>query len=176
MKKILISLLSIILIQGFAFAKDTLKFEFPNDGWHKVMSPDGIESKKCYVPYNQNAENYTEMLIFSERVIKNQGLSPMVMLHKQLGKDRNNYPDIIPEYIVKDIDNAMVTWCSQLKNTCVVERAFQGNEGVVFAIYKNRAPHYSQNMFGQWSNILSKVEIYNPQDTKTDSKNIIELE
>lgn len=176
MKKIFISLLSIILLQGFVLAKDTIQFDFPNSGWHKVASPDGVESKKCFVPYNQSAENYTEMLIFSERVIKNQGLSPMIMLHKQLGKDRNNYPDIAPEYIVQDFDNAMVTWCSQLKNTCAIERAFQGKEGIVFAIYMNKAPHYSQNMFGQWSNILSKVEIYNPQKGEVAAKSIIELE
>ncbi len=176
MKKIFISILSILFLQSLAMAKDTLQFDFPNEGWHKVSSPDGIESKKCYVPYNQSSDNYTEMLIFSERVLKNQGLSPMVMLHKQLGKDRNNYPDIVPEYIVRDFDNAMVTWCSKMKNTCAVERAFQGKEGIIFAIYQNKAPHYSQNMFGQWSNILSKVKVYDPEVDGASAKNLIELD
>lgn len=172
MKKIFMFLLSVILLQNMCFAKDVIQFDFPNDGWHKVVSPDGIESKKCYVPANQSSENYTEMLIFYEKTLKNKGISPMVMLHKQLGKDRNNYIDIEPEYIVRNIDNAMVTWCSQYKNTCAVERAFNGNNGIIFATYINKMPHYSQNMFGQWSNILNNVQLYNNEKT---SKSIIEL-
>jgi len=176
MKKILLSVLTLFLINSICLAKDTLQFDFPNEGWHKVASPDGVESKKCYVPYNQTADNYTEMLIFSEKILKNKGLSPMVMLHKQLGKDRNNFIDIVPEYIVRDFDNSMVTWCSQLKNTCAVSRAFQGNQGVVFATYINKAPHYSQNMFGQWSNILSKVKVYAPVAGEKLPNNLIELD
>ena len=87
MKKLFITLLSLFLIQNLSFAKDVVQFDFPNEGWHKVASPDGVASKKCYVPYNQTTENHTEMLVFYERVLKNQGISPMVILHKQLGKD-----------------------------------------------------------------------------------------
>ena len=176
MKKIFLSVAVIILIQGICFAKDMIQFDFPNDGWHKVSSPDGVESKKCYIPYSQTADNYTEMLIFFEKTLKTTGLTPMVMLHKQLGKDKNNYADIIPEYIVQDIDNSMVTWCSELKNTCAITRAFQGSEGVIFATYLNKAPHYSQNMFGQWSNILSRVKVYTPSAEQNSPSNIIELD
>ena len=68
----------------------------------------------------------------------------------------------------------MVTWCSKLKNTCAVERAFQGKDGVVVAVYLNKAPHYSQNMFGQWSNILKNVKIYDGT-TPARQGSIIEL-
>lgn len=176
MKKILVLILCLFCVQLVSLAKDTLQFSFPNEGWHKVASPDGVESKKCFVPYNQTSNDYTEMLIFSERILKNKGLSPMVMLHRQLGKDRNNYPDIVPEYIVRDFDNAMVTWCSELRNTCAVSRAFQGAEGVIIATYVNKAPHYSQNMFGQWSNILSQVKVYSPQQGSVKPSNLIELD
>ena len=60
----------------------------------------------------------------------------------------------------QDFDDAMITWCSRIKNTCAVERAFKGNEGVVLAIYMNKMPHYSNNMFGQWSNILSNIKVF----------------
>ncbi len=160
MKKLFAILTALLILQTCSFAKDVLQFDFPNDGWHQVASPDGVASKKCYVPYNQSADSYTEMLIFYERVLKSNDIAPLSILHRQLGKDRNNYIDIIPEYISQDLSDAMVTWCSKLKNTCAVERAFQGNEGVVLAIYLNKAPHYSQNMFGQWSNILKNVKIY----------------
>ncbi len=173
MKKILLLFLSILIIQTCVFAKDKLLFDFPNDGWHMITSPDGVTSKKCFVPYNQTADNYTEMLIFNEKVLKNKEISAMAVLQKQLGKDRNNFIDIAPKYISRDFDDAMVTWCSKFKNTCVVERAFKGNQGVVLAIYINKAPHYSQNMFGQWSNILYHVKVY---DGSENAKNLIRLD
>ncbi len=170
MKKLFVVLMSLLFIQTGVLAKDTLQFDFPNDGWHAVSSPDGVMSKKCFVPYNQTSENYTEMLIFSERVLKNTDISALTILHRQLGKDRNNFPDIIPEYITQDMDDAMITWCSKLKNTCTVERAFKGKEGIIIAVYQNKAPHYSQNMFGQWSNILYHVKVY---DGSENAKNLI---
>lgn len=176
MKKLLLSLFCLFLIQNVSFSKDMVQFAFPNEGWHKIASPDGVETKQCYVPYNQSSENYTEMLVFSERVLKNKGISPMVILHKQLGKDRNNYLDIEPEYINQNYDDAMVTWCSKLKNTCSVTRAFQGLNGVILVQYINKAPHYSQNMFGQWSNILSTIEVFSPDKQEVKSpKRLIEL-
>ncbi len=176
MKKLFLALLSVLLLQTVCFAKDTLQFDFPNDGWHKVASPDGVASKRCYVPYNQTSENYTEMLVFQERVPKNLDLSAMAILDRQLGKDRNNYLDIIPEYVKQDFDDSMVTFCSQLRNTCVVERAFKGSQGIVLVSYINKAPHYSQNMFGQWTNILSKIKVYEPKTGEKAPNNIIELD
>ena len=176
MKKLITILLALFLAQNISFAKDSVQFAFPNEGWHKVASPDGVESKKCYVPHNQTTENHTEMLVFYERVLKNKGISPMVILHKQLGKDRLNYIDIEPEYINQKLDDAMVTWCSRTKNTCAVTRALQGDNGVIIVQYLNKAPHYSQNMFGQWSNILSTVELYKPAENQvTSPKRLIEL-
>lgn len=176
MKKIFISLLSVLLLQTVCFAKDILQFDFPNDGWHKVSSPDSVASKKCYVPYNQSAESYTEMLVFQEKVIKTLDLSALAILDKQLGKDRNNYLDIYPEYVKRDFDDSMVTFCSKIRNTCVVERAFKGNNGIVLVSYINKAPHYSQNIFGQWTNILSKIKVYEPKSGEKTPNNLIELD
>lgn len=173
MKRLFIALLSLFLMQNITLAQEIVEFDFPNAGWHQVASPDGILSKKCFVPVNQTSDNYTEMLIFNKRTLKNKGITPIVILQKQLGKDRLNYMDIEPNYIVNDFDNAMVTWCSKSKNTCTVQRAFQGNDGIIIVTYRNRMPHYSQNMFGQWSNILSQVRLFN--ETKDSSKNKIEL-
>ena len=175
MKKLFLSILSLFMLQNFCFAKDIIQFDFPNEGWHKVESPDKRTTKKCYVPAGQTAENYTEMIVFSERVLKTQGLTALTLLHKQLGKDKNNYLDIAPEYVYADADNAMFIWCSQLRNTCAVNRAFKGKEGVIFATYLNRAPHYSQNMFGQWSNILSTVKLHNPTQINKSKVNTIQL-
>ncbi len=176
MKKLLIALLSLFVMQNISLAKDSVQFAFPNEGWHKVASPDGVESKKCYVPNNQTSEKHTEMLVFYERVLKNKGISPMIILHKQLGKDRTNFGDITPEYIYITPEDAMVTWCSKTKNTCAVTRALQGQSGVIIVQYLNKAPHYSQNMFGQWSNILSTVKPYKPAEDKvTSPQRLIEL-
>ena len=172
MKKIILTLLAIFLVQNVNMAKDTLEFSFPNDGWHRVASPDGIESKKCYVPYNQSGENFNEMLIFTE---KNSVVSPVAIMQKQLGKDRLNYKDIIPEYVRHDNYDSMATWCSESNNTCVMHRTFQGKDGVVIVTYLNKAPHYSQNMFGQWSNILNKVKLYDSSVTSEIKKTVIEL-
>ncbi len=174
MKKIFLILMGLIIIQNASCAKDILQFDFPNSGWHKVQSPDGVAAKQCYVPINQSSENYTEMLIFYERILKNADISPIAILQKQLGKDKTNFTDIYPQYIKKDLDNAMVTWCSEQKNTCSIQRAFQGKEGVVVAIYMNKMPHYSQNMFSQWSNILGQIKLYEPQG-ENKPNNLIEL-
>ena len=72
-------------------AKDILQFDFPTSGWHKVESKDGVQSKKCYVPQNQSADNFTEMMIFTEKTVKTAGITPLTLLQKQLGKDKNNY-------------------------------------------------------------------------------------
>ena len=175
MKKILTILISFVLIEQISIAKDILLFDFPNEGWHRVESPDGIKTKKCYIPVNQTTENYNEMLVFSEKIIKNEGINAMVLMHKQLGKDHNNYPDILPQYIVKDENNAMAAWCSKLKNICEVKRTFQGKEGIIFVDYINKMPHYSQNILGQWSNILGRIEIYDKLSEK-ETKNKIELD
>lgn len=167
MKKLL-SVLFAFLIAGTCFANDTLTFNFPNEGWHKVESPDGITTKKCYVPYNQTSENYREMLIFMQRKTKNTGISPMVILQKKLGKDRLNYFDIEPAYIKQDFDDAMVTWCSKSNNVCSLQRAFQGNEGVILVSYINKMPHYSQNIFGQWSNILGSIKLYDGETAQSE--------
>ena len=172
MKKLILTLFAIFLIQNISVAKDTLEFAFPNAGWHKVQSPDGIESKKCYVPLNQSTENYNEMLIFTE---KKSVVSPVAIMQKQLGKDRLNYKDIVPEYIKHDYNDAMATWCSASKNTCALHRTFQGNDVVIIVTYINKMPHYSQNMFGQWSNILSKIKIHDSNITTEIQKNIIDL-
>ena len=175
MKKLIISLISLFLLQTTCCAKDILQFDFPNEGWHQVACLEKKSTKKCFVPYGQTAENHTEMLMFSERILKTQGLTALTLLHKQLGKDKNNYLDIVPEYMLADMDNSMVTWCSQLRNTCAVTRAFKGKEGVVFVTYLNKAPHYSQNMFGQWSNILSHVKVYEAQQGQVQPTNLIDL-
>ena len=175
MNKLVISLIGLFILQTNCFAKDVLQFDFPNEGWHQVASQDKKSTKKCYVPHGQTEENYTEMLVFSERILKTQGFTALTLLHKQLGKDKNNYLDITPEYVYADIDNSMVVWCSKLRNTCAVTRAFKGKEGVVFATYLNKAPHYSQNMFGQWSNILSNIKIYEPQQGQAQPTNLIDL-
>jgi len=173
MKKFLLLLFVFFIMEGICLAKDTVKFEFPNEGWHNVESPDRAAYKKCYVPVNQTNQNYTEMLILSERILKNPDLSPMVILNKQLGKDRLNYKDIVPEYMSQDTENPMVAWCSRVNNTCAVERAFKGENGIILAIYINKMPHYSQNMFGQWSNILNQIKVYNPESD--DNSNLIDL-
>ena len=49
MKKLLL-ILSILFIANTVMAKEYVEFNFPNDGWHKVSSPDGVETKKCFVP------------------------------------------------------------------------------------------------------------------------------
>ena len=175
-KKIALFLIGLLVVQTACWAKDTLNFTFPNEGWHRVVSPDGVASKVCYVPYNQSSTSYTEMLTFIEKNMKHVDMSPAAILHRQLGKDKNNYKDIYPEYVVQDAENAIVTWCSKTFNTCAVERAFRGKQGIVLVIYTNKAPHYSQNMFGQWVNNLGRIEVYDPEKTTENQKvNLIEL-
>ena len=165
-KKYVLLFSCLLFVHNYCFAKDIIQFDFPNNGWHKVQSPDKVESKKCYVPFGQESENFTEMLIFFERILQNQDIGAMTILQKQLGKDKNNFPDIVPQYIKQDMNDAMAAWCSKQKNTCTIERAFQGKEGVILAIYINKMPHYSQNMFGQWSNILNAIELYDSNNNK----------
>ena len=68
MKKIIIGLLSVFIIQNVAFSKEVIQFDFPNAGWHQVVSPDGNLNKKCFVPVNQTSDNYTEMLVFNKKI------------------------------------------------------------------------------------------------------------
>ncbi len=175
MKKILILiLLNFVSFSNYCQAKDTIQFTFPEGGWHKVLSPDKQENKKCYVPYNQTSDNYRQMLIFYERTLQNTDITASAILQKQLGKDRNNYKDIIPKYITQDSNDTMVTWCSKIANTCTIKRAFQGNDGIIIVTFINRTPHYSQNMFGRWSNILSTIKITN-KNSSDNNMEIIQL-
>ena len=79
MKKIIIALISVFLMQNITLASEVIQFDFPNAGWHQVQSPDGVASKKCFVPVNQTSDNYTEMLIFNKRILKNKGITPIAM-------------------------------------------------------------------------------------------------
>lgn len=163
-KKIALFVLSVLLIQNIVWAKDVITFTFPNEGWHRVASPDGVASKVCYVPSGQTSDSYSEMVTFMQKASRNIDISASAIMTKQLGKDRNNFYDIVPEYVISEPDNTIVTWCSKARNTCVIERAFRGQTGVVLAVYTNKSPHYSQNIFGQWINNLGRMEIYNPSD------------
>ena len=174
MKKLFILVVTLLFIQNVSLSNDSVEFNFPDLGWHQVKSPDKQNNKKCFVPENQTTEKYTEMLVFTQRQIKTQGITPSIILQKQLGKDRNNYFDIVPEYITRDVNDTMITWCSPSKNTCAVKRAFQGENGVIIVSYINKMPHYSQNMFGRWSNILSTVKVYK-QTEQEKPNNIIDL-
>lgn len=175
MKKIIILLISIFMMQGLCYAKDILQFDFPSPGWHRVESPDKVQSKKCYVPQNQTADNYTEMFIFYERTVKTPGITAMTLLQKQLGKDKNNYKDIYPEYIKQDYDNSMALWCSESSAVCTIQRAFQGKEGIIIATYINKMPHYSQNIITNKVNILGSVKIYDNNESEQKPSNLIEL-
>ena len=176
MKKIVLLLVSLFILQGLCFAKDILQFDFPNEGWHKVPSKDNIESKKCYVPANQTADNYTEMIIFNEKSVKHQGITPLTLLQKQLGKDKNNYRDILPEYIKQDYDNAMAIWCSARFGICTIQRAFQGNEGVVLVSYINKMPHYSHNIITNKVNIIGSVKLFDKEKQNDNQNNLIRLD
>lgn len=175
MKKITVLLFSLFLIQGLCFAKDILQFDFPNEGWHKVESPDKVQAKKCFVPYNQTNQNYTEMITFYERTVKNPGITAMTLLQKQLGKDKNNYKDIYPQYIKQDFNDSMVVWCSQKNSICTIHRAFQGNEGIIIATYTNKMPHYSQNILTNNVNILGSIKVFDKSSSEKKPTNLIEL-
>lgn len=168
MKKIALFILSLSVLQNFCLAEEQIKFTFPDPGWHFINSPKGFENKQCFVPNNQTSENYTEILYFYKRKIQTTGITPSVILQKQLGKDRNNYKDIVPQYVKHDSEDSMAVWCSKLYNICSVERAFQGKEGIIFAIYTNKMPHYSQNMFGKWTNLLFGAELYENDNSKNE--------
>ena len=176
MKKTVLLLVSLFILQGLCFAKDILQFDFPNEGWHKVPSKDGVEAKKCYVPANQTADNYTEMMIFTEKAVKTQGITPLTLLQKQLGKDKNNYKDIYPEYIKQDFNNAMAIWCSEKHGVCTVQRAFQGDEGIILVSYINKMPHYSQNILTNKVNIVGSIKVYKKDTQTTSNKNLIRLD
>lgn len=169
-KKIIMGLFLFFVFANINEAKDILQFDFPNSGWHSVDCQNGIKNKTCYASDNDN-----EMLTFQERIIKNEGLTPTIIMQKQLGKDKNNYKDINPKYVYMNENDVMVIWCSELKNVCEVKRAFQGNNGIIIVTYIDKMPHYSHNMFGQWSNILAQVSVYNGTN-ENKSKNLIELD
>ncbi len=175
MKKFILLIISIFMLQNSCLAKDMLQFDFPDQGWHKVESPDGVQSKKCYVPLNQTAQSYTEMFVFYERTIKNPGITAITILQKQLGKDKNNYKDIHHQYIKQDFDDAMAIGCSKLNSTCTIHRAFKGNEGIVMATYINKMPHYSQNLLTNKVNILGSVKLYDKANSQTAPSNLIQL-
>ena len=175
MKKIVILLFSLFILQGLCYAKDILQFDFPNKGWHKVESPDNVQAKKCYVPQNQTNQSYTEMIVFYERIVKNPGITAMTLLQKQLGKDKNNYKDIYPEYIKQDFNDSMAIWCSQANSICTIHRAFQGKEGIIIATYINKMPHYSQNILTNNVNILGSIKVFDPNKSDEKPSNLIEL-
>lgn len=174
MKKLIIFIAGLFILQGTCQAKDILQFDFPNDGWHRVESPDKVQAKKCYVPQNQTTENYQEMIVFYERPISSAGITAMTLLQKQLGKDKNNYRDIYPEYIKQDFDNAMAIWCSQQKGVCTIQRAFTGKEGIIIVSYINKMPHYSQNIITNKVNIIGSVKVYD-ESASPKATNLIEL-
>ena len=73
------------------------------------------------------------------------------------------------------MDDAIATWCSKLYSTCSISRAFQGNQGIVLVTYINKMPHYSQNIFTNWVNILGSVKLYTPDNSQEKPLNLIEL-
>ena len=176
MKKIVLLLISLFIMQSLCFAKDILQFDFPDAGWHKVPSPDNSEYKKCYVPVNQTNENYTEMIIFTEKIVKTPGITALTLLQKQLGKDKNNYKDAYPEYIKQDFNNAMALWCSERHGICTLQRALQGDEGVILITYINKMPHYSQNIITNKVNILGSVKVFDKTQSTAGYSNLIRLD
>jgi len=154
-------------------AKDALLFSFPDAGQHKTECPSDFPESRCFAPLNQTGADFREMYIFS---LYPAEISLETAEKKQIFHDSFKYKDITIEYAYKTPEDIMFLWCSKLNNTCAVNRIFKGRENIISALYLNRAPHYSQNMFGRQTNILAEVRIYDKTEPKAGVKDLIEFE
>ena len=154
-------------------AKDVLQFSFPDAGWHTAGCPSDFSDSRCYAPLNQTAADFREMYIFTAYPAEN----PLETAEKkQIFHDSFKYKDITIHYVYKNPEDIMFLWCSKFNNTCAVNRIFKGRENIISALYLNRAPHYSQNMFGRQTNILAGVRVYDKTAPKAGVKDVIEFE
>lgn len=169
MKKVLLFIISLFLIQK-VLAYQTVLVDFPdNEGWHAVYyATQGNESILQYVPAGQTAEKWGRTLIFHS--YKNysgaESFSNNAARFMDIKTGQMEYQNSSQRYRYTKYNNmdSLAVRCVQknayIPTQCEIYRVSNSYEGLITMHYINKNVQDYKNNYDYWYNIVQNIRIY----------------
>lgn len=162
MKKVLLLIISLFIIQA-AFAYETVIVDFPeNEGWHPVYySQQSSETILQYAPRGETDKEWTRTIIFhSYRDYDGAG----TFMNRTTAQMEAKNPSGLYKYKkFSDVD-AIATRCVQKNNytpsQCEIFRVSKSFEGLISMHYINKDFADFKNTYNTWYDIVKDIRIY----------------
>lgn len=165
MKKVLLSIIS-LLIAPMAFAYQTVLVDFPpNQGWHSdYYDAQTSEAILQYVPVGQSYEDWTKTVVFhSYKNLHNAG-SAAGLVDKLTRQMESKNSSQAYKYLTYSGADTIATRCiqknAQIGTQCEILRATRSFEGLITMHYINRDVQDFKSSYAMWYDIISNVRIY----------------
>lgn len=156
------------LLSSCAFAQ-SITFCVPN-GWEKnvLLSENG--KKIVFTPQNSPTGNQEALTV----VVKKEAVSADKLLWNNLIEIKKEYPDFKYYKPVFEPENSMGLGCTSQGGFCMIQRVEYYEKELYLYTYINNRPHYSQGLFGKWTNILAQISA-GEQPLKSKNDEVFEL-
>ena len=162
------TLIIISLLSTCAFA-NAITFCVPN-GWEKNDLLSDKSKKLVFTPQNSKTGNEEALTV----ITKKEAVSADKLLLLNLIEIKKQYSDFKYYNPVSMPENSIGLGCSSQGSFCLIQRIeYYQNEFYIYTYINNR-PHYSQGLFGKWTNILGQIRAGN-QPLKSKNDEVFEL-
>jgi len=166
MKKALLLIISLFVIQA-AIAYETVLIDFPeNQGWHSVYyDTQGSEAILQYVPAGESYENWTRTLIFhSYKNLSWTSSAAALMDNTTSGMEAKNRSQLYHYTKYTEMDS-IATRCvvgnRYIPTQCEIYRTSKSHEGLITMHYVNKNVNNFKNTYDIWYKIVKDICIYN---------------
>lgn len=142
----------------------------PPDGWQKNEELSEEGKKIVFTPKSNQPEYLETLTITTENGI----ISSDKQLWNNLIEIKKEYPDFKYYKPLFTQTNSMGLGCSVNGGFCIIQRVESYSDELYIYTYKNNMPHYSQGLFGKWTNILGQIEA-GEQPLKSENHEVFKL-
>ncbi len=148
---IIFSLISVSYAQN-------ITFKVPN-GWKKNDNLSLENKKLVFTPavnklLKAKEANPTEALYIE---VKESTAEINTILLNNLINIQKEYSDFKYYKVISEPENSMGLGCTSQGGFCIIQRIEYYQKELYVYTYINNRPHYSQGLFGKWTNILGQI-------------------
>jgi len=165
MKKVLLLIISLFVVQS-AIAYETVLVDFPeNQGWHAVYyGTQGTEAILQYVPIGQTYENWNKSVIFhSYKNLSWTDSAAAFMDSQTTGMEAKNHTQNYRYTKYTEMDS-IATRCVQgnslIPTQCEIYRVSKSYEGLISMHYINKNVSDYKSSLDLWYEIIKDIRIY----------------
>lgn len=165
MKKILLTIIS-LLITTSVFAYETVLVDFPpNQGWHAVYyDTRGNEAILQYAPVGQSYQNWTKSVVFHSYKDPDLLYSASLFMDRTTAQMELQNSSQMYKYLKYTEADSIATRCVQgnrnVPTQCEIYRVSTSYEGLITMHYINKNIQDFRNTFDLWFQIMQDIRIY----------------